>query len=127
MRTTTTASRGPGQGNDKSLSLKERYWDTTHDMFEDCGNGPEHIFINFRNPADIGFDPEKLKDFDGTIVCSGNEQSPTIMVPLPAPPPRDGCELRTRFWLGYIVRTASPIERDLLKVKLTSVLTESNP
>ena len=45
---------------DKSLSLKERYWDTTHDIIEDVGNGPQRIFINFRNPADIGFDPEKL-------------------------------------------------------------------
>ena len=43
---------------DKSLSLKERYWDTVHHVEEDCNMGKQTIFINFRNPADIGFDPE---------------------------------------------------------------------
>ena len=92
---------------DKSLSLKERYWDTTHDVYEDCGMGPQRIHINFRNPADIGFDPEKLKDFKGTIVCSGNEKSPTIMCHFMRPV-EGGCELRSRFWMGYHVVNGKP-------------------
>ena len=92
---------------DKSLSLKERYWDTTHDVDEDVGMGRQKILINFRNPADIGFDPEKLKTFKGTIVCSANEQSPTIMVHF-LRPTADGCELRTRFWMGYNVVNGKP-------------------
>ena len=94
---------------DKSLSLKERYWDTTHDIIEDCGNGPQHLFINFRNPADIGFDPEKLKDFDGTIVCSGNEKAPVIMCHfLRRAPDGNGYELRSRFWMGWHVVNGKP-------------------
>jgi len=92
---------------DKSLSLKERYWDTTHHVEEDCGMGKQTIFINFRNPADIGFDSEKLKKFDGTIVCSGGEQAPTIMVHFLRRVP-GGCELRTRFFMGYNVVDGKP-------------------
>ena len=94
---------------DKSLSLKERYWDTTHDVYEDCGQGPQRIFINFRNPADIGFDPEKLKDFKGTIVCSGNEKAPTIMCHFMRPV-EGGCELRSRFWMGWHVIDGKPVK-----------------
>ena len=94
---------------DKSLSLKERYWDTVHDVEEDCFMGKEKIVINFRNPADIGFDPEKLKTFDGTIVCAGNEQSPTIMCHF-VRPTATGCELRTRFWMGYCVKDGKPFQ-----------------
>jgi len=105
----SAVSREHEKGNDKSLSLKERYWDTTHDVFEDCGLGPERIVINFRNPADIGFDPEKLKDFKGTIVCSGNEYSPCIMCHFLRPKEDgNGCELRTRFWFGYNVIDGKP-------------------
>ena len=28
---------------------------------EDVGNGPQPVLINFRNPVDVGFDPEKLE------------------------------------------------------------------
>jgi len=92
---------------DKSLSLKERYWDTVHHVEEDCNMGKQTIFINFRNPADIGFDPEKLKNFDGTVVCAGNEQSPTIMVHCIRRVP-GGCELRSRFFMGYNVVNGKP-------------------
>ena len=92
---------------DKSLSLKERYWDTTHHVEEDCNMGKQTIYINFRNPADIGFDPEKLKTFGGTIVCSGGEQAPTIMVHFVRPVP-GGSELRTRFFMGYNVVDGKP-------------------
>ena len=92
---------------DKSLSLKERYWDTVHHVEEDCNMGKQTIYINFRNPADIGFDPEKLKNFDGTVVCAGNEQSPTIMVHCIRRVP-GGCELRSRFFMGYNVVDGKP-------------------
>jgi len=92
---------------DKSLSLRDRYRDTTHDVEEDCNMGKERIVINFRDPADIGFDPEKLKSFDGTVVCAGNEHSPTIMVHCIRRVP-GGCELRSRFFMGYNVVDGKP-------------------
>ena len=35
---------------DPDLSLKEKYWDTTHDVLEDTGMGPEGLYINLTNP-----------------------------------------------------------------------------
>ncbi len=107
---------------DKSLSLRERYWDTTHHVEEDCNMGKQTIFINFRNPADIGFDKEKLAKFNGTIVCSGNEQSPTIMVHECRAVP-GGSELRTRFFMGYCVKDGKPFKMipDGIKMPLEPV------
>jgi hypothetical protein len=107
----SAVSDSPEKGNDHSLSLKERYWDTTHAVFEDCGLGPERIVIAFRNPADIGFDPEKLKNFDGTIVCAGGEQGGCIMCHfLRRKPDGNGYELRSRFWFGYGVKDGKPFK-----------------
>ena len=92
---------------DKSRSLRERYRNTTHDIWEDCNMGKTHIRIHFRNPAEIGFDPEKLATFGGTVVCSGSEQSGTIMVHFVRPTER-GCELRSRFWMGYNIADGKP-------------------
>ena len=105
----SAVSDSPEKGNDHSLSLKERYWDTTHAVFEDCGLGPERIQISFRNPADIGFDPEKLKNFDGTIVCAAHETGGCIMCHfLRRKPDGNGYELRSRFWFGYAVKDGKP-------------------
>ena len=32
---------------DPDLSLKEKYWDTTHDVLEDTGMAPEGLYIKF--------------------------------------------------------------------------------
>ena len=93
---------------DESLSMKERYWDTFHDVHEDTGLGPENILIHFRNPKDIGFDEEELAKFDGTIVCAGDDVGPCIMVHF-LRPVEGGCELRTRFWFGYHVIDGKPV------------------
>ena len=53
-------TRNPEISSNKALSMKERYWNTIHDVQEDVGLGLEHIAINFRNPADIGFDQDFL-------------------------------------------------------------------
>jgi len=93
----------PEKAKDIKLPMKERYWDTIDDVIEDIGSGKEKIEINFRNPKDIGFDETKLKNFKGTIVCSGNENSPIIMCHF-LRPTANGSELRTRFWVGYCVQ-----------------------
>lgn len=108
-------TRNPEQARDTSLSLKERYWNTIHDVVEDTtaydvlgGKSKKaKIAITFRNPADIGFDKEKLKNFDGTIVCAGNEKAPAIMCHF-VRTTENGCELRTRFWFGYCVKNGKP-------------------
>lgn len=102
-------TRNHEKARDTSLSMKERYWDTVHDVKEAMSpDGPVlDIMMHFRNPADIGFDKEKLKSFKGTIVCSGNEHAPVIMVHF-VRPTAGGSELRTRFWFGWCVRDGKP-------------------
>jgi len=96
------------QALDSSLSMKERYWNTTHVIRESLlpDQPPVSVRLNFVPPAYVGFDPEKLKDFKGTIVCT---PGPAIMVHF-FRPTADGGELRTRFFMGYIAREGK-IER----------------
>ena len=87
------------QALDKSLSMKERYWNTTHAIRESLlpDQPPVDVRLTFLPPEKVGFSPEKLKNFNGTIVCTGGM---SIMVHFVRPTP-DGSELRTRFWIGY--------------------------
>lgn len=101
-------TRDPEISSDTSLSMKERYWNTTHDVLEDAGGGDllgrgpvrEHIVISFQNPLNLGFDEEKWKAFDGTIVCAADAQSPVVMCHFLKRTP-EGSELHTHFWMGY--------------------------
>ena len=52
-------------------------------------------------------DAKKLKNFDGSVVCSGGPESPTIMVHCIRRVP-GGCELRSRFFMGYNVVDGKP-------------------
>ncbi len=92
-------TRNVEQALNSSLSMKERYWNTTHDIKEAMldGQEPADIHLNFVPPETIGYDPVKLKDFKGTIVCT---PGPAVMSHF-VRPTADGCELRTRFWIGY--------------------------
>jgi hypothetical protein len=116
---------------DTSLSMKERYWDTVHDVKEAMipDGPPMDIIIGFRNPADIGFDPEKLKGFKGTIVCSGSEHAPVIMCHFVRPVP-GGAELHTRFWMGWNVKGGKPVrgipEGVVMPLDMTKVLLRHN-
>jgi phloretin hydrolase len=103
---------------DCDLSLQERYWDTTHEVLEDVGMGPEGLFIHFRYPGDLGFNVAKLgTDACGTIVCAngyGKGHPPfaspdTIMCHF-IRNVEGGVELRTRFWMGWTVRDGKDIK-----------------
>lgn len=99
----------PQKALDSDLTLKEKYWDTTHEVLEDTGMGPEHLFINFKRPGDIGFDQSIIgTPACSTIVCAkgnGKGQPPfaspeTIMCHF-VRETEGGIELRSRFWMGW--------------------------
>lgn len=101
-------TRNPDRMRDNSISLKERCYNTISDVEETMGAGPVmKAVIQFRNPADIGFDPEKLAAFGGTIVCSGGEHAPVVMCHF-LRPMEGGCELRSHFWIGWCIRDGRP-------------------
>lgn len=98
-----------GKALDPDLTLKEKYWDTTHHVMENIGMGPEELFINFKRPGDLGFDQSKIgTSACSTIVCAkGNGKghppfasAETIMCHF-VREIDGGIELRTRFWMGW--------------------------
>jgi len=96
---------------DKSIPIRERIWDTVHFNKESLFPGGPilDLALNFRNPADIGFDAEKLKASGGTIVCSGGEEQ-TIMTSHFVRPAPGGSELHTHFWWGWHVKDGKPVK-----------------
>lgn len=79
---------------DGSLSLRERYWHTTHDVKETLLDGTPvaDVVLHFLPPEEFGFSKEKLESFAGTIVCTAGMAHFLR-------PTENGSELRTRFWL----------------------------
>ncbi|MFV0441646.1 MAG: DAPG hydrolase family protein [Lachnospirales bacterium] len=99
---------------DPDLTMKEKYWNTTHHVLEDIGLGPEGLYINFKCPGDLGFDMSKIgTDACATIVCArgyGKGQPPfaspdTIMCHF-IREVEGGVELRTRFWQGWCIKNS---------------------
>ena len=92
---------------DSSLPMRQRYWNTTHDIREAMldGQDPVDVCLTFVPPETVGFLPEKLSAFRGTIVCTGG---PAIMAHF-VRPVDGGSELRTRFWFGYGTADGRPV------------------
>lgn len=94
---------------DPDLTLKEKLWDTTHEILEDTGMGPSPIVIHFKHPGDCGFDAEKIgTKACSTIICGkgyGKGQPPFAVPPTFMThfvrETADGIELRSRFWMGW--------------------------
>lgn len=86
-------TRNPEIAKNEALSMKERYWHTTHDVKESMMEGApvQDLVLHFLPPEEMGFDKEKLAAFSGTIVCT-----PGMVHFLR--PTENGSELRTRFW-----------------------------
>lgn len=75
------------------------------------------IALDFKSPAEYGFDTEKLyNEIGGTMICAnGHSKLPgvpgvfTVMIHYMRPCD-GGCELRTRFWGGYQIIKGKVIE-----------------
>lgn len=104
------------QGRSPKLSLKEKYWGTTHLIREDIGGGPDELFACFKKPSEMGFDEEKIgTKACGTIVTanSGIRNDPGASAEVMCHFVRetgDGIELRSRFWLGWHIIGGKPVK-----------------
>lgn len=108
-------TKNPDQICDETIPMHERYWNTNCEIIETHipGEKPGNVIIPFKNPVDIGFDAEKLKKFNGTIVCSGDEKTPVVMAHFVRPCEDGGIELRSRFWYGFHVVNQKTGKMDL--------------
>jgi len=96
---------------DPSIPMNEKNWGVVHYVTENCDCGYENIDINFRNPADLGFD---MTRFDQVIAafaggmgwavavqgCDDSITAPALMVHV-FYKEEGGLRHRTRFWMGY--------------------------
>lgn len=92
-------------------TLQERCCGIQHVVKESLviGDPPATMFLNFKKPEDLGYEAEKI----GTkacsfFVCANCEidspvgRIPSVMTHM-ARDTEYGCELRSRFWLGYSI------------------------
>ena len=94
---------------DPNLSDLEKCQNVLHVVEESLvmGEPPATLFLFFKNPADVGYDADKIGTKDCSfLVCANVEiQSPMGRVPIfmthMARDLAEGCELRSRFWMGY--------------------------
>jgi len=98
---------------DKSLSLKERNWDTTDVVYEDIGTGPMLLDISFMSPESYGFDMDRFKEPSTLGAISANlgiSETKTPMVSFThfVRAIEDGVECRSRFWLGWQIKDKEP-------------------
>ncbi len=104
---------------DPNLTVQEKCCNIHHTVYESLvpGEKPDHIEIDFKDPADMGMDVSKL----GTDACSfmviantGLEGPDGSMIPVVmmhmARDTKDGCELRSRFWMGYNIIDGKPVK-----------------
>lgn len=90
---------------DKTLSWRERNWDTTDIVVEDVGTGVVTLEINFRSPESCGYDMKKFNaNGFAAINANINLQGQELLVSFThnARPTAAGIELRSCFWLGWI-------------------------
>ena len=98
---------------DPNTSIPDKCRNVTHYVVEsfNAGEAPSKINIYFKNPGDLGYDMSKI----GTEACSFMVCANAEVVTPPILPnmqvvmthmavdTEDGCELRSRFWMGYTI------------------------
>ncbi len=92
-----------------NTTIPQKCYDVQHVVSESLvvGEDPMILYINFRDPRRMGYDIEKIfTDACSFLVCA-NVEIKTPMGHLPvvmqhmARDTAQGCELRSRFWMGY--------------------------
>ena len=116
---TGAVSLNYGQARCAALSMKERYWGTTHIIREDIGMGADELFASFREPRELGYEQDKIgTDACSTIVCANSgttrsAQMSVVMTHFLRSVP-GGSELRTRFWMGWHIISGKALSRIML-------------
>lgn len=99
-----------------TLSWKERIWNTSDFVLENVGEGASALRISFRSPESFGFDMEKFKKLPATAICAHtgppNWDIPRTTFVHFAREVEGGIELRSRFWLGWMIVNGKAVRTD---------------
>lgn len=97
--------------SDEDLIGPEKYWDTTQTVTRMGEMGPATEFVNFKCPADVGFDMEEAAAGGSSLICArGYAQGlpptagPDYFIMHRIVPADGGVEVRTKCWIGWTVR-----------------------
>ena len=95
---------------DPEVSIADKCYDVDHLVTESLvmGTEPMKLLIGFRNPASMGYDTSMIfTEKCSFLVCANvlilvdeNTKIPVVMTHM-ARDLEGGCELRSRFWMGY--------------------------
>lgn len=101
------------------------YWTGSHHPVEDVGAGMQKLCIQFRPPEDLGYSPdaedrpEVARVFGGFVGDDTKRVWHTKMTHVLLEDPKgDGYVLRSRFWVGSILRPYGPAPLSSLAAKI---------
>lgn len=99
---------------DPNTSIPDKCRNVHHRVLESlkAGDKPSTIDIFFADPADLGYEKERIFTEDCSFFVCANARiiTPAILPNMPvvmthmAVDTEDGCELRSRFWMGYEIK-----------------------
>src|SRR4030042_3764766 len=96
------------------LSLTERNWGTTDVVLEDVGGGAVELQIHFMSPQDFGYDMDLFRKQKVPVAVSSNTSAaafggqPLISFRPVVREIEGGLELRSRFWIGWVIVDRKP-------------------
>lgn len=109
---------------DTGLSWRERNWNTTDIVVEDVGTGVVTLEISFLSPEAVGYDMKKFNEggfaaINANICLQGHDQF--VSFSHNARPTKTGVELRSCFWIGWIVENGQRkrVAKDAPRSELT--------
>lgn len=100
----------PARALDMNLNMRERHWDSIHNVWEDIGTGNVDLLrIHFKNPAAMGYDTTQIDTSAcNALVCanvkilgSGDMMDIPVVMTHFLRPCDGGSVLRSRFWFGW--------------------------
>lgn len=107
-------------GDDPQIADRDKYLNNPNYVTEYVGADLQQLIIAFSDPADY-FDVSRFEDANiGTAICGivGFQNSPMsfgVLIHL-IRETTDGCEMRSRFWLGNLEIRDLPAKRILNKI-----------
>ena len=86
---------------DPKVPVREKTWGVTHYVLEDAGLGPGLLKLNFKRPADVGYDESLLgtEKCQSLVTAVGEGDCPALMTHKWYPY-KEGILLCSRFWVG---------------------------
>lgn len=86
---------------DPAVPMNQKTWGVSHYILENAGMGPDFLKLNFKRPADFGFDESLIGTEKCTsLVCAIGEGNCAAAMTHKWYPYEDGMVFCSRFWIG---------------------------